>query len=279
MNNNLFDYPFFRYPKAFIESPLFAQISIEARTLLAMILDRHCLSEINSERFTDENGRVYVIYIIDEACKNLGCGRTKAARIFHELENEDLIYRRRTNGSRPSKIYLTNRFLNSLKQDFAKSQNQTLQNHKTELCKVSKSASSKTDNNNTDIINTHSSITGFGMTEEEIKEQIEYDCIVCDDNRDLLEEIVMVIFDVINGLSPTVRIGKDEMPRSAVISRFRKLSSEHICYIISKLNRNETEIRNIKPYLIAMLYNAPSTMEAETTAEFAYRRKTTQINL
>ena len=95
----------------------------------------------------------------------------------------------------------------------------------------------------------------------------------CDANRNLLDETVMIIFDVLNGTSPTVRIGKDDMPRGVVISRFCKLNSEHIFYIFSKLDRNETKIKNIKSYLITMLYNAPATMETDVTAEYAFHHK------
>ncbi len=267
--NQLADYPFIRYPRALIESPIFSHISIEARTLFAMILDRFYLSVINADRFTDKHGEIFVIYTVEEVCEKLGCSRAKAMKIFRELENNEMIFRRRTNGCKPSKIYITRRFSDDLKQDFAKSENETLQSHKNELCKVSESASNKNKYINNNISNNQSSIIGFGRTEDEIKEQIEYDCMVCDANRRLLDEMVMIISDVLNGTSPTVRIGKDEMPRGAVVSRFCRLDSEHIYYIFSKLSANRNDIKNIKPYLISMLYNTPATMESEITAEFA----------
>lgn len=274
MNTEIFDYTFLRYPRVLIDSPKFSHISIEARTLFAMILDRLYLSAINADRFTDENGEIYVIYTVEEVCKKFGCGTTKALRIFKELEKEDIIIRRRQNRSLPFKIYITERFYEFTKQEFANSENESSRVHEIKLREFTKREYSKNNYINNNISNNHSSISGFGLTEDEIKEQIEYDSIVCDDNRNLLDEIVMIIFDVLNGTNTAVRIGKDEMPREAVISRYRKLNSEHINYVISKLKNNQSEIRSIKSYLITTLYNQPSTMEAETTAEFAYYRKT-----
>ncbi len=269
-DEKIFDYPFIRYSRALIDSPDFSHISIEARTLLAMILDRHGLSTINSERFTDENGGIYVIYMVEEICEKLGCGKARALRLFRELESNGMISRKRKNGCKPSRIHITPLFLNGLKQDFAKSENKTLQSRKTEPCKVSESADSYNNKSNNELSNNNQSFVGFGRTEEEIREQIEYDCLVCESNKNLLDEIVMIISDVLNGTSPTVRIGRDDMPRGIVISRFCRLDSEHICYVLSGLENNTNKIRSIKSYLITMLYNAPATMESEVTALFSY---------
>ena len=273
MKEDIFDYPFIRYPRALIDSPLFSHISIEARTLFAMIFDRFCLSTINADRFTDDNGEIFIIYTVEEVCKKLGCGNTRALRIFRELEAEGLIVRKRNNCCMPYKIYITERFSEYAKQELANAENDNSRIHKIKPREFTKREYSKNNNSNNKFSNNHSSIIGFERTEEEIREQIEYEYIVCDANKNLLDEMVMIIFDVLNGTSPTVRVGKDEMPRSAVISRFCKLNSEHIYYVFSKLDSNETKINNIKPYLITLLYNAPATMETEVTVDFAYYQK------
>ena len=100
-------------------------------------------------------------------------------------------------------------------------------------------------NINININNINHSIIGFERTEDEIREQIEYDCFVCESNQKMIDEIVMIIYDVLNGTSPTVRVGKEEMPRGVVVSRFCKLNSEHIFCVLSKLDSNETKINNI----------------------------------
>lgn len=260
---NNFDYTFLRYPRALFTNPVFASISIEARTLLALILDRLELSQSNSERFSDENGNVYVIYTVEEICKKFGCGNKKVTKLFRELEASEMIYRRRTNGSRPSKIYLTKNFFNALKKDFAKCINKPLQNVETALCKASKTPSINNEYNNNNNINNNSSII---VTDDEIKEMIEYDCFYCEEYAGVLDELVMIISDVFNGTSSTVRIGKDDIPRSIVVSRFRMIDSDDILSILWQLNRNTVKIRNMKAYLIMMLYNEIETKESGLAA-------------
>lgn len=254
------EYTFIKYPRALTENPVFLKISIESRTLLALIFDRYGLSKINSDKFTDENGNVFIIYTIENACKILACGKAKALRIFKELEENGFISRKRINGCKPLRIYLTQKFFNSLKPDFANSENKTLQVPETELCKVSESASINNKYIKNNNINNNLSIIGFGRSEDEIKEQIEYEFLVCDNNKYLLDKIVMIISDVFNGTSPSIKIGKDEMPRGIVISRFCKLDSEHIFNVLLCFENSRKRIGNLKQYILTMLYNEPASL-------------------
>ncbi len=52
------------------------------------------------------------------------------------------------------------------------------------------------------------------MTDDEIKEQIEFECIYCERNAAMVDEIIMIISDIYNGRTPMVKIGKEELPRS-----------------------------------------------------------------
>ena len=273
MNNDIQNFPFIKYPRALIDSPMFSDISVESRTLLALLLDRLGVSKLNSDRFTDKNGEIFVIFTIDEACRKLGCGRTKVLRLFRELEEYGMILRERNNRCKPYEIIITKYAFDILKQDLAKSQNETSRSHEIKPHEVSKSNPNYNNKNNNNYSYNQSSISGFERTEDEIREQIEYECIVCDKNRALLDEIVMIIFDVLNGTSPTVRVGKDDMPRGAVIARFCKLDSEHIYFVMSNIENPSVEVKNIKSYLITMLYNAPATIESRTIADFGYYNK------
>ncbi|MBO5410527.1 MAG: replication initiator protein A [Clostridia bacterium] len=272
VTDDISGYTFLRYPRALIDNPAFRHISIEARTLLALIIDRFALSNINADKFSDENGEIYVIYTIDEVCEKLGCANTRTLRIFNELESDGLIKRKRKNRFAPYRIYLTQRITEFIKQEVAGTENVNPRVNEIKTHGFTKREDINNNNSNNNIIKNNSSINNY-VTEDEIKEQIEYDCIVCDANREILDELVMIISDVLCGSSESVRIGKDDMPRQAVVARFRKLTAEHIYYVFSKLRKNETDIRNIKPYIITMLYNAPSVMESEATADFAYHQK------
>ena len=64
-----------------------------------------------------------------------------------------------------------------------------------------------------------------------------------------------------------IRIGGEDFPKEVVKSRLLKLNSGHIEYVINSLRENTTKVRNIKSYLLAALYNAPTTMDSYYRAE------------
>lgn len=269
MRKEILDFPFIRYPRAFISNPVFSDISIEARTLFAIFLDRFELSNLNSERFTDDNGEVFVVFTLREVCEKLGCSNTRAIRIFKELENKGLIKRKRENRTVPYRIYITDLFC-----EFTNCKSATLQNDNPRVNEIKPRDFTECKDiynniNYTDYSYIQSSIMESEQTEEMIREQIEYDCIVHDGNRKMVDEMVMIISDVFTGITPTVRVGRDNLPRGAVISRLRKLDSEHILFIISEIEHNTSKIRNIKSFILTSLYNAPATMEITVAAEFA----------
>ena len=97
---------------------------------------------------------------------------------------------------------------------------------------------------------------------EIILENIDYD-ILADDpqiDREQLDEIVEIILDTVCSSRKTIRIASDDFPVEVVKSRFLKLNSSHIQYIMSCMKENTTRIRNIKKYLLAALYNATFTI-------------------
>ena len=73
-------------------------------------------------------------------------------------------------------------------------------------------------------------------------------------------EIVDLILETVCTRRKTIRVAGDDYPAELVKSKFMKLDSEHIRFVLDCLNRNTTEIRNIKKYLLAALFNAPSTI-------------------
>ena len=96
---------------------------------------------------------------------------------------------------------------------------------------------------------------------EIILENIEYESL-CQTHwleRDRLGEIVELIIDTVCSARKTIRIAGVDFPADVVKSRFMKLDYSHIEYEISSMQDNTTYVRNIKKYLLAALYNAPST--------------------
>lgn len=101
-SGELFSY--FRIPKALFQDHRFRQISTDARTLYGILLDRMSLSAKNG--WLDEQGRVYIIYTVREVQESLCCAEHKAVKLFRELEDTDLIERKRRGLGRPSLIYV-----------------------------------------------------------------------------------------------------------------------------------------------------------------------------
>ena len=100
-------YAFYRIPKILMNDPRFAMVSMEAKLLYGMMLDRLDLSAKNGWR--DEEGRVYIYFTIEDICRNFGCGKDKAVKILKELEKEaGLIERKKQGQGRPTKIYVKN---------------------------------------------------------------------------------------------------------------------------------------------------------------------------
>lgn len=101
-SGELFSY--FRIPKALFHDCRFRQLSTDARTLYGILLDRMSLSVKNG--WLDEQGRVYIIYTVREVQESLCCAEHKAVKLFRELEDMDLIERKRRGLGRPSLIYV-----------------------------------------------------------------------------------------------------------------------------------------------------------------------------
>ncbi|MDD6558577.1 MAG: replication initiator protein A [Faecalibacterium prausnitzii] len=96
-SGELFSY--FRIPKALFHDCRFRQLSTDARTLYGILLDRMSLSAKNG--WLDEQGRVYIIYTVRDVQESLCCAEHKAVKLFRELEDIDLIERKRRGLGRP----------------------------------------------------------------------------------------------------------------------------------------------------------------------------------
>lgn len=136
-----------------------------------------------------------------------------------------------------------------------------------------------TEEQNTDWINNSSHQIRAGPLEEAdrmrldrelyrriIQENIEYD-IISQNNRDCdeIDELVEIMLDAICSTRPMIVVRGQEMPTEVVKSRLLKLTSEHIQYVLDCLHSNTVKARNIKQYLLASLYNAPSTISTYYT--------------
>ena len=104
---------------------------------------------------------------------------------------------------------------------------------------------------------------------ELILENIEYDylCREFSTYREDLDEIVELIVETVCAKRKTTRIAGSDFPHEVVRSRFLKLDSEHIRFVMDGMQKNTTEVRNMKQYLLAVLFNAPTTISNHYTVQ------------
>ena len=96
---------------------------------------------------------------------------------------------------------------------------------------------------------------------------------LCPDDEDTIYQIVDLLVDTCSTKRKMLRIAGDDKPTEVVRSRLKKLNADHIRFVLGCLAENTAPVRNMKQYLLAMLYNAPTTMnlyyQNKTNHDFA----------
>lgn len=251
-------YAFYRTPKVFYTDERFRGLSTDAKTVYGILLDRVSLSAKNG--WADEEGRVYVYMTVSSIEEAMGCAHQKACGLLSELEEFGLIERKKQGLGKPDRIYVKN-FIQVWNSNLRKYENHTSEGMEIIPQEVWKSASNNTDKNNTEDSNTHSILsdeeeerrscaTYFAdrLQIEWLKETYSYD-------RDMIDEIYELIIDTVCSHKKTIRIAGDYKPVSIVKSQFMKLDNTHIQFVLDGLKENTTQVRCIKQYLLAALYN------------------------
>lgn len=149
---------------------------------------------------------------------------------------------------------------------------------------INKTNNSNTNMNNTDLSNTKESntilsnpsvkeaIDKMGREEESdfdkykklVKENIDYDVLIERHyiEKSIIDGMVNLIVETMISENDYIVISSTKFPKETVKSRFSKLDISHIEYVLECMNHNTTKIKNIKKYLLAALYNAPTTIDS-----------------
>lgn len=267
-------FTFYRVPKVLFTDECFWNVSTDAKLLYGIFLDRMNLSARNG--WIDGEGRVYIIFTIEEIKNQLGCAEKKSVKLLDELEKKcGLIERKRQGLGKPNLIYVKN-FI----EDPVKRQILNCQKDNSEMVESTTQELSKAQGNNTDIKDTENSDTDpfypSGISEKEVDGDAEYQSYFqyfyealemeylfreYPYDRGLLENILELIVETVCSKRNVIRIASDDKPVGIVRSRLMKLNTEHIRFILTCFKENTTKVRNIKQYLLAAIYNAPTTME------------------
>ena len=276
-------FSFIRVPKIFFENEAYRSMSAEAKILYGFLLDRVSVSLKNG--WKDEQNRIFIICTIEEIMKKIGCGNKKAIQLLSELEDKiGLIERKRQGLGKPNLIYVKN-FIrtvdNTGQRHFLKCQNDTSGSVRTTSLEMSESHGSNTNLSNTDMSKTENLIypgtDSDGMAERRsyedyFRRSLEYDILLQNNpyEKETLEGILELLVDTCCSHKAYIRIAGDNKSGEVVRSRFMKLDSSHIQYVLSCLKENTTDVRNIRQYLLAALYNAPTTISAYYQAKVNY---------
>ena len=276
-------FSFFRIPKALFQEQQFQDLSTDAKTLYGILLDRMSLS-VKNEWF-DKKGRVFIIFTIEDVKRTLRCADNKATRLLRELEEFGLIERKRRGQGKPCLVYVKNFSAESSKESVKNRDNDDSCGSKIACQDPVKSRGikkkeNKTEMNNTNLILSDESekMKNRELLEEYFSRSLEIDLLLrlYPDDEDTLYQIVNLLVDTCATNRKLLHIAGDDKPAEVVRSRFMKLNADHIRFVLKCLAENSSPIRNMKQYLLASLYNAPTTMQLsyqnQTNHDLANRR-------
>ena len=220
-------FSYFRVPKILFRDIKFKDLSTDAKTLYGILLDRMGLSVKNG--WLDEQGRVYIIFPVQEVMDALGCADNKATKLFRELEKFGLIERKRRGLGKPNLIYVKNfadpRFRNREKNgsgaaDSAQPEAAKSRGNKTEWNKTEGSEPDPFSSDAEDEPDERTRLEAYFM------QSLEVDLLlrVCPDEEDTIDQIVNLLVDTCSSKRRMLRVAGDDKPAEVVRSRFMKLN-------------------------------------------------------
>ena len=280
---------FYRIPKLLFTNDYFKALSNDAKILYGLMLDRMSLSVKN--QWFDEENKAYIYFSVEDIMELLNCGKNKAVKIMQELDDETgigLIEKRRQGFGKVNIIYVKT-FMPE------KTEEKSLED---ELKKFKKQTSEENEES-TEVYNSNPNYTNFSDTEMNynksnqivsadenrsdgdnrsedyqayenlVKETIDYESLEVTHHDDMrqVDEIVNLIVETVMCKNDKILIASNWYPASLVKKKFLMLTYSHIEYVLHCMSGNTTKVKNIKKYLLAALFNAPSTMNGYYQAE------------
>ena len=264
-------FSFYRIPKALFTGSYFKDLSSDAKILYGLMLDRMSLS-IKNQWFDDKN-RAYIYFSIEDIMELLNCGRNKAIKSMRELDDETgigLIEKRRQGFGKVNIIYVKT-FMpektdkKKFGEELKKFRKQTSVENE-ESTEVYNSNFKSVDENRLDSDKRSEDYQAY---ENLVKETIDYESLEVTHHDDMrqVDEIVNLIVETVMCKNDKILIASNWYPASLVKKKFLMLTYSHIEYVLHCMRGNTTKVKNIKKYLLAALFNAPSTMNGYYQAE------------
>lgn len=282
-------FSFYRIPKALFTDSYFKDLSSDAKILYGLMLDRMSLS-IKNQWFDDKN-RAYIYFSIEDIMELLNCGRNKAIKSMRELDDETgigLIEKRRQGFGKVNVIYVKTfmpektdekKFGEELKK--FKKQTSVENEEPAEVYILNSNNTNLSDTEMNDNKSNHiisvdekrfdsdNRSEDYQAYENLVKETIDYESLEVTHHDDMrqVDEIVNLIVETVMCKNDKILIASNWYPASLVKKKFLMLTYSHIEYVLHCMSGNTTKVKNIKKYLLAALFNAPSTMNGYYQAE------------
>lgn len=295
-------FSYYRIPRILITGEQFRNLSTDAKLLYGLMLDRMGLSL--KHHWYDSQGRAYIYYPLEEIQNALNCGHNKGVRLLAELDAETgigLIERVKQGQGNPTRIYVKKftskttpqppippagngrfHFAETGNPDFPKAEVKSAQNGKSRLPQTGSADFPEQEvpyhysqlDNSYLYPSINQSVTPIDAMDlercrEAVKEQIGYIAFPKQD-RPAVDELVELITEVLCSSQATFRVGGIQLKSQLIKKRLSELEFQHIEYVLDCMRTNTTKIRNIRGYLLAALYNAPTTIEHYYQAAVQY---------
>ena len=271
--NEAEQFTFYRIPKILITSPHFKKISDSAKLLYGLMLDRMSLSIRNG--WLDDDNRAYIFFTTNDVMEQMCCGTEKATKMLTELDSEKgigLIERVKQGQGKPAIIQLkkfdeledtalSTKLSEIEKQDFRKSKCNNTDINNTDINYIYPINQDNYNIQNSDTQTEEEWIDRYTKTVDEIKKQIDYDYLINHAERDIVDEVVNIMAEVMTVYRPKYKIEGDFIEYNAVVNRFRQITAQKLEICLLAYSRKIQRIKNPKAYWISTLYNIPLTSE------------------
>lgn len=262
-------FTFYRILKELITNPRFKSLSNDVKLLYGLMLDRMSLPAKNG--WFDEENRVFIKFSIKDAMKLLKIGKNKAIKLFAELDTVDgvgLIERRNQGQGKPAVIYVKSFMSEVLNSN--RFENETTSGSDIKPLEVSKANNNKNKYNKTlnelDSNPIDSELKGYELI---IRKNLEIDALIERDpyERELYEGIYELVLETVLFQGESMVIASSRYPMDLIRSKFMKLNIHHVEYVVESLRSTTSKVKNIKKYMLTMLFNAPTTISSYYIAE------------
>lgn len=283
---------FYRVPKILIKDPYFKELSSHAKLLYGLALDKMSLSLKNG--WIDGENRAYIYYSRENIMEDLGISKGTAKAAVDQLIECGLLEIKKQGLGKSDILYLKNFVIEN---EEYKAKKCASRGPKIDpLCDVQgqflTSNKNKLNNNNLYNISTSNLISSnldtMGLDKNKqaeytriVRKNIELESLLTAHpyEKDEIWGIFDLIIETLMITDSKLLIASAWYPIEVVQQKFLKLDYGHIDYVLETMRKNDTKVRNIKKYLLAALFNAPSTIGSYYRAEVNHDTKSRAVKV